>query len=86
MTGCAVPDTNAALIMLVTDEPAVIDLFPVLLTAKSNTASFVNQALTCELGVIPLLNAWAFTSDVAVRENGAAYCWEDCVGLVPSVV
>jgi len=86
VTGCAVPDTNAAVIVLVTDEPVVTDLLPGLLREKSNEESFVNQALTCELGVIPLLNAWPFTSDVAVRENGAAYCWEDCVGLVPSVV
>lgn len=62
------------------------DLSPELLRDKSNEASFVNQALTCELGVIPLLNAWAFTRNVAVRENGALYCLEDCVGLVPSVV
>ena len=72
--------------MLVINEPAVTDLFPELPREKSNEASFVNQALTCELGVIPLLNAWAFTRDVAVRENGALYCWEDCVGVVPSVV
>ena len=74
------------MIVLVTDEPAITELFPVLLREKSNTTSFVNQALTCELGVIPFLNAWAFTRDVAVRENGALYCLEDCVGLVPSVV
>jgi hypothetical protein len=49
-------------------------------------ASLVNQALTCELGVIPLLNAWAFTREVVVRVKGAAYCVEDCVGFVPLVV
>lgn len=48
--------------------------------------SFVNQALTWELGVIPLLNAWALTSEVAVRTKGAVYSLEDCVGVVPSVV
>jgi hypothetical protein len=48
--------------------------------------SLVNQALTCGLGVIPLLNAWAFTSEVAVRAKGAEYSLEDCVGVVPSVV
>jgi hypothetical protein len=81
-----VPDSNPALITLVTDEPAVSDLFPVLLREKSNAASFVNQALTCGLGVIPFLNAWAFTSEVAVRAKGAEYTLEDCVGVVPSVV
>jgi len=77
VTAWVFPDTNAALIVLVTDEPAVTDLFPVLLREKSKEVSFVNQALANELGVIPLLNASAFTSDVAVRENGEAYCLED---------
>jgi hypothetical protein len=72
--------------MLVTDDPAVTDLFPVLLREKSNAASFVNQALTWELAIIPFLNAWAFTSEVAVRTKGAEYTLEDCVGVVPSVV
>jgi hypothetical protein len=49
-------------------------------------ASFVNQALTMELGVIPLLNAWAFTREVVVSVKGTMYGVEDCVGLVPSVV
>jgi hypothetical protein len=80
------PDVKVALTALVTEDPAVIDLFPELLSKKSNEASLVNQALTCELGVMPLLNACAFTSAVAVRAKGAVYCFEVCVGLVPSVV
>ena len=80
------PDTNAALIVFVTDEPAVTELFPELLREKSKEVSFVNQALACELGVILLLNASAFTSVVAVRPKGAVYSLEDCVGAVPSVV
>jgi len=60
-----------ALIASVTEEPAVSDLLPELLSKKSNEASLVNQALTCELGVMPLLNACAFTSEVAVRAKGA---------------
>lgn len=41
------PDTNAALIVLVTAEPAVTDLLPALLTEKSKTegAAIVNEAL-----------------------------------------
>lgn len=81
------PDTNAALIVLATDEPAVTDLLPELLREKSKAETlFVNQALAIELGVMPLLNASAFTRAVAVRMKGAAYCFEDCVGFVPSVV
>ena len=66
--------------------PAVTDLFPVLLREKSKEVSFVNQALASELGVIPLLNALAFIRAVAVSANEAAYSFEDCVGVVPSVV
>ena len=87
MTGCALPDTKAALIMSVTDEPAVTDLLPELLREKSKAETLlVNQALASELGVIPLLNASAFTREVAVRVKGAVYCFEDCVGFVPSIV
>jgi len=35
VTGCALPDTNAALIVLLTEEPAVTDTFPELLREKS---------------------------------------------------
>lgn len=80
------PEVKVALIGLVTEEPAVTNLFPELLSKKSNEASLVNQALTCELGVMPLLNACVFTSEVAVRAKGAVYCFEAWVGLVPSVV
>jgi hypothetical protein len=86
VAGWVLPDTNAALIIFVTDEPAVADLSPELLSEKSNEASLVNQALTCALGVIPLLNASAFTREVFARLKGAVYCFEDCVGFVPSVV
>jgi hypothetical protein len=81
------PDTNAALIVLATDEPAVTDLLPELLREKSKEETLlVNQALAIELDVMPLLNASAFTRAVAVRMKGAVYCFEDCVGFVPSVV
>ena len=87
MTVCALPDTNAAVIVSATDEPAITDLLPELLREKSKAETLlVNQALASELGVIPLLNASAFTREVAVRGKGAVYCCEDCVGFVPSVV
>ena len=35
VTGCVLPDTNAALIVLLTEEPAVTDTFPELLREKS---------------------------------------------------
>lgn len=38
-TACVVPDARVALIVLVTDEPAVTDLFPELLSTKSNGTS-----------------------------------------------
>jgi hypothetical protein len=87
VTVWVLPDTNPAPIVLVTDEPAVTDLFPELLREKSKDETlWVNQALASELGVILLLNPSAFTREVAVRVKGAVYCFEDCVGFVPSIV
>jgi hypothetical protein len=60
-----------AVMVLAVACPGVTDLLPSLLREKSNETSFVNHALTTELGVIPLLNASAFTSAVAVRVKGA---------------
>jgi hypothetical protein len=59
------------LIKLVTDEPAITDLFPELASEKLKPSSIVNQALASELGVDPLLNAFAFTSVVAATTKGA---------------
>jgi hypothetical protein len=36
VTGCVLPETNVALIALVTDEPAITDWLPELLSEKSN--------------------------------------------------
>ena len=51
VTGCVVPETNVALIELVTDEPAVTDLLPELETEKSNGWLTVNEALASPLGL-----------------------------------
>ena len=51
VTGCALPETNVAVIELVTDDPAVTDLFPVLLREKSNGCVTVNEALATPLGL-----------------------------------
>jgi hypothetical protein len=61
VTGCALPETNVAMIELVTEEPAVTDLLPVLLRKKSNGCATVNEALATPLGLYPLMNALAFT-------------------------
>jgi hypothetical protein len=50
-TGCAVPETNVALIELVTNEPAVTDLLPELETEKSNGWLTVNEALASPLAL-----------------------------------
>jgi hypothetical protein len=51
VTACALPDTNVAVIELVTEEPAVTDLLPVLLREKSNGCVTVNEALATPLGL-----------------------------------
>jgi hypothetical protein len=61
VTGWALPETNVAVIELVTEEPAVTDLLPVLLREKSNGCATVNEALATPLGLYPLMNALAFT-------------------------
>ena len=59
------PDTNAALIVLAIDEPAVTDLLPELPSEKSKedvAIIIVNDALACALGLKPLLNPIALTT------------------------
>jgi hypothetical protein len=51
VTGCVVPETNVALIELVTDEPAVTDLSPELESEKLNGWLTVNEALASPLGL-----------------------------------
>ena len=67
VSGCALPETNVALIELVTDEPAVTDLSPELESEKSNGWLTVNEALASELGLYPLLNALALIAALLVR-------------------
>ena len=66
-TGCVLPETNVALIVLVTDEPAITDLSPELESEKSNVWLTVNEALASPLGLYPLMNALALTTALLVR-------------------
>ena len=67
VTGCALPETNVAVIELVTDDPAVTDLFPVLLREKSNGCATLNEALAIALGLYPFMNALALTVALLAR-------------------
>jgi hypothetical protein len=67
ITGCVVPETSAALIELVTEDPARTDLFPELESEKSNGWLTVNSALASLLALYPLLNAMALTVALLVR-------------------
>jgi hypothetical protein len=67
VTGCVLPETNVALIALVTEEPAVTDLLPEFVSEKSNGWLTVNEALASPLGLYPLLNAFALTTALLVR-------------------
>jgi hypothetical protein len=76
-TGCVLPETNVALIELVTDEPAVTDLFPESESEKSNVWLTVNEALASLLALYPLLNALALTTALLVRVMAPVYRVED---------
>jgi len=67
VSGCVLPETNVALIALVTDAPPVTDLSPELESEKSNVWLTVNEALASPLGSYPLLNALALTTALFVR-------------------
>jgi hypothetical protein len=71
VTGCVLPETNVALIALVTDEPAITDWLPELLSEKSNGWVTVKDALASALGLYPLLNAFALTTALFVRVMAA---------------
>jgi hypothetical protein len=51
VTACVVPETNVEVIVLDTEEPAVTDLLPALLNAKSKALLSVNDALATALGL-----------------------------------
>jgi hypothetical protein len=67
VSGCLFPETNVALMALVTEDPATIDLFPELASEKSNVWLTVNEALASPLGLYPLLNALALTTALFLR-------------------
>jgi hypothetical protein len=77
VTDCVLPETNVALIELVTDEPAVTDLSPELESEKSNGWLTVNEALASPLGLWPLLNALALTVALLVRVMAPVWRVED---------
>ena len=54
VTGCVLPETNVALIALVTDEPAVTDLFPELESEKSNVWSTARLKIVVLLTPVPV--------------------------------
>jgi hypothetical protein len=72
-TSCGLPDTSEMLITLVTDDPAVSALLPVLAVEKSKGSFFENHALDSVLGLAPSLKALALTRVVVVTLNEAIY-------------
>ena len=68
------------------EEPAVTETFPELASEKSKGWVTVREALVSELGAYPLMKALAFTTALLVKLSVPVYCFEDCVGLEPSVV
>jgi hypothetical protein len=86
VTAWAFPDVKAALMELLTEEPAKTDLFPELDREKLKGWVTVNEALASALALDPLLNALAFTVALLVRLMAPVYRVEDWVGLEPLVV
>jgi hypothetical protein len=86
VTAWALPDVKAALMELVTEEPAKTDLSPELDREKLKGWVTVNEALASALALDPLLNALAFTVALLVRVMLPLYRVEDCVGVEPLVV
>ena len=67
VSGCPLPETNVALMALVTEDPATTDLLPELASEKSNVWLTVSEALASALGLYPLLNALALTTALFLR-------------------
>jgi hypothetical protein len=66
-TAWLLPEVKDALIELVTEEPAVTELFPELDSEKAKGCVIVKEALASLLELYPLLNAFAFTTALFVR-------------------
>jgi hypothetical protein len=86
VTAWALPETKAALMELVTEDPAMTDTSPELAREKLKGWVTVNEALASALGLDPLLNALAFTVALLVRVMGPLYRVDDWVGVEPLVV
>ena len=71
---------------LVTEEPAMTDIFPELAREKLNGWATVNEALASALALDPVLKALAFITALFVRVILPAYRVDDWVGVEPLVV
>jgi hypothetical protein len=67
VTAWALPDAKVVPIELVTEEPAMTDLFPELAREKLKGWVTVNEELASALALDPLLNAFAFTTALVVK-------------------
>jgi hypothetical protein len=67
VTDWGLPETKAVLIELVTEDPAMTDIFPELDTEKLKGWLMVNEALASTLALAPVLNAFAFTVALVVK-------------------
>jgi hypothetical protein len=80
------PLANAALIVLLIDDPTKTERLPGLLRVKSKPVVFENQALASELGFALFLKALAFSRASVETVMGPEYFLDDFVGDEPSVV
>jgi len=80
------PLAKVAVIVLLTEAPAMTETLPELPNEKSNVLVLANQALATELGFELVLKAWAFSNTSLEMVIGPEYFGDDCVGDEPSVV
>jgi hypothetical protein len=69
-TSWALPEVKAAVIELLTDDPAVTVLFPALAKEKAKGCVIVKEALASPLAVCPSLKAFALSCVLLVRSMG----------------
>ena len=80
------PLAKVALIVLLTEAPAMTETLLGLSSEKSNVLVLANHRLATELGFALFLKAWAFSHPSLEIVIGPEYLGDDCFGDVPSVV
>ena len=80
-------DAPAVAVAIDTDtEPVKLPPLGVIVGVATVGWFIVNDALASPLGLYPLMNAFAFMTALLVSVIAPVYGFDDCVGVVPSLV